>query len=250
MTGLFTGTAMALAAGSIWGLSLALADEAGHQVLGISAMTVSMVGALGMVLSKGRWSLNVTRATMLVLVALPLLTRPGWWIAGSTIAALALVVSLTAWGQEGLRKLPPAAPIPDQAIILSIGLLALPGLAAIGQLEEGGIGLVVWTGFVFALALFYSRALQVGLWGARFGLPLSAIALAIDSPFPANLLVVLGAIGLTAIAWHPQTLMAITDAAPKAVAPVVVPPELVPEELMRAAGYDSSGRRLGSGNDV
>lgn len=241
---LFVGAGVALAATGWWGVLLVLQQGASHQVLGLSVLAVGVVGPLGMVLSRGRWSLRLTQLAMGALLLMPLLTTPGWWVVGSVAAALGLAIISTPWGQVGLRKLPPAAPIPDQAIVLTLGLLALPALAAAGQLDSDGWGLVLWAAFVLFVAITYSRAMQLGLWSARLILPLVTIPVILGSPFPANMLTALGTAALVALSWHPQALLAITEATPRRVSPVPVPPELVPEDLLRAAGYDSSGRPI------
>ncbi len=244
VTGLFLGAALALLAGGTWAISLIIQPGAGYQVLAFSLLSTSVVGSLGLVLSRGRWSRRLTQITMLSLMVLPGITRPGWWLVASSLAAAALVVVSTPWGQEGLRKLPPAEPIPDQAILLSLGLLGLPAVAAVGQLDSAGIGLTAWAAAVLAMAALYSRAQAIGLWSARLILGAITIPIVFTSPLPAALVTAAGTAALVAVSWHPQALVAITDAAPRPVTPVPVPPELIPEDLMKAAGYDSSGRPL------
>ncbi len=242
--GLFTGAGAALAAGGMWAVNLMLQSGAGHQVLAFSLLAVSVVGSLGMVLSRGLWSRRLTQIAMITLVALPLAVRSGWWIPASTMAAIAFAIVSSPWGQKGLRKLPPAAPIPDQAVVLSLGLLGLPGVAAIGQLEGGGTGLTLWAIVVFSLAALYGRAQAIGLWSIRILLPAITIPLVIGSPIFAAVLIILATTALVALAWHPQALAAITESTPRRVTPLPVPPELIPEEFLNAAGYDSSGRPL------
>ncbi|NND13001.1 MAG: hypothetical protein HKO10_03490 [Acidimicrobiia bacterium] len=244
LIGLFAGAGAGLLAGGMWAVNLMLQPGEGHQVLAFSLLAVSVVGSLGMVLSRGLWSRRLTQIAMITLVGLPLVVQPGWWIFASSLAAVAFFVVSTPWGQEGLRKLPPAEPIPDQAVVLSLGLLGLPAVAAIGQLEGGGLGLTLWAIAVFSMAALYSRAQAVGLWSIRILLPTITIPLVIGSPILAAVVIAGATTALVALSWHPQALAAITEATPRRVTPLPIPPELIPEEFMNAAGYDSSGRPL------
>jgi hypothetical protein len=252
--GLFVGAGLALAAGGTWAISLIQAGGVGNQTLGFTMLFLSMVGVLGMVLSRGRWSLRLTLAVQVLLALMALVTRVGWWQLGSTLAVIALGVLSTERGTQGMRRLPVAEPIPDQAVLLPLAMLALPGLAAIFHLEifalnEAGWPLMAWAIGIWVLAAAYSRAGQPALWLIRLAVLPLTIAVALSFDLVPALVTVVASAAIVGLAWHPQALKAITDAAPRLVSPVAVPPELVPEDLMNAAGYDSSGRRLPSQSD-
>ena len=249
LTGLFVGAGLTLAAGGIWAIGLIIAGGTGRQTLGYSILLLAMVGALGMILSRGRWSLRLSLIVLALTAVLPLVSRDGWWAIGSITAVLAFGVLSTKWGQTGLRKLPPAEPVPDQGVILPLYLLGVPGVVAVLQLDDAGWTLTAWAVGVWLLAATYSRASQPALWFIRLALlPVTVIVGFSFGWIPG--IAAVGAIALaTGLAWHPQALVAVTDAAPRLVAPVSVPPELVPEDLMNAAGYDSSGRRLPIASD-
>ena len=222
LPGLFVVAGLALAAGAVWGITLIVSGGPAAQVLGLTILAASVVGSVGMILSRGRWSLVYTRLVLVGLTALALVVQPAGWVVATGLATVSLLLTLLPWGRAGIRKLPPAEPIPEPAVVLALGLPALPGLAALGDLtaglEAGSGWLYAFAGLAWALAFAYARAWQPALWLIRLVLGPAAIALGFAIGGAAGLIAAGGALVLVVIAWSNQTRLAVPAAAPVAEA--------------------------------
>lgn len=245
MTG-FTAAGALLASGAVWGLRLIfdsapLADDSGALVA-ISVVIAAAVGALGMVLARGRWA----RVLGLVVVLAQLVlgagldaTPLGWAALGVT--GITLVLLGGPWLDGFLRQLPRADPPPMPAVVLALVLVAVP--AALGLSAPGGVGWAHWVGALVALVTgwAFSRALSVGLWSARVLVPVGLLGAALQSPPAGSIGLAAGAVALAVLAWVPAVARAVHPLVSR-VDGVAVPPQLVPSDLLARAGYDERGR--------
>jgi hypothetical protein len=220
-------------------------------LLAIDLLLVGTVIAVGVVLSRGRWT---RRAGSVLLGAEALLSVflgiNGWWI-GAVVTTAASIASFTGpWLGRWLRKLPSAAGPSPRAVALALSLLAVPGLVAASS--PGGVTLAGWvlSGFAVVSAWSYSRAWLTALWAIRTALPILGIIAAVGLTWPGGLALGLGVVMLTALAWAPDVLQAALIPRPTRVNPVAIPPELIPRDVLDAAGLDDRGRPHRRGDDV
>lgn len=236
-----------LATGSLWASRLILAPglfaDSSGAVLGLDLLAVSAVAAVGMILSRGRWSRNL--GWFLVAAELGLLTVmafDGWaWVALAATGTTLVLLS-GPWPKRFLRQLPPAAAPAVIVVYLAIGLLLVPGLVAVAN--PAGMGAVHWVaaGVGVASGWAFSRALVVGLWAVRVVVPGVLIAAAVASPLFGGLALAVASVAILLLAWSRAAGLAV-HALVSATTGVAVPPELVPAELLAAAGYDERGRK-------
>lgn len=246
MPHLFLGSALVASAGLFWALHLILspgplAPDAAA-LLGIDLLILSAVAAIGLLLSRGRWSLRLARGCLLAQGALALL----WpidlsWGVALTATAASLVAAFGPPLSRSVRRLPSAAGPPDQAVLLVLGLLTLPALVA--AVSPEGLGPARWLLAVAApgIGWLYARARSIGLWVARL-LPLFSLPALVEDLLAGVVLAVAAAL-LAGLAWTAPARLAVIPLAPRRVEPVPIPPELVPPEVLEAAGLDREGRR-------
>ncbi len=233
--------------GAIWALRLIgepdlFADSSGA-VLGLELLIVSATAGVGMVVSRGRWARNLGWLVIvaeLALAAVMAFDNWGWVALAATLGTLVLLSG--PWLEGFLRRLPPAEAPANVAVYLALGLLLLPGLVAVSA--PAGLEPLHWiaAGAAAIGTWSYSRAMPVGLWGARTLIPVLLMVAALFSPPVGGLLLGIAAIAVLVSAWSRPAALAVYSLVPTATG-VAVPPELVPAELLAAAGYDDRGRK-------
>lgn len=248
----FLVTALVLVAALAWAVRLAAGDgpwPAGAAgLLGADLVLVAAVAVVGILVAASRWAarlaFGVAAAGLPIALALPV--NGLWW--------LALLVSAVAAGgiaggglKGSVRERPNASGPPTEAVLLSIGLVALPGV--IGASAVDGLGAGGWTVAALSLAVagWYVKAAPAATTVVRVATPVLAVAAAVAVGWPGGVAPAVAALALTGIAW--------TQAARVAVKPLVergsrvaIPPELAPGEVLDAAGLDDRGRRRGAGS--
>ena len=206
-------------------------------------LVVGTVVAVGIVLSRGRW----TRRAALVLLGGQAATGvvfevDGWWMAAVMLSALAIGSVSGPWLARWLRRLPRADGPPPRAVSLSLGLMALPALVAVTAPEGVLAGGWVLSAFSLIAAWTYSQAWLPALWAVRVGLPVFGIVAGAGLPWIGILVLGLGVVILTALAWSPDVRRAAMTPTPAPVDLIPIPPELAPPEILEAAGLDDRGR--------
>jgi hypothetical protein len=230
-----------------WALVLAFGSgpfsPSSAALLAIDLLMVETLIAVGVVLSRGRWT---RRAGWLLLAGQALLAVfievDGWWIAAVVCTAISVFLFAGPWLSSWLRKLPSADGPAPRAAGLALGLFALPALVAVTS--PGGVTAAGWvlSGFAFVSAWAYSRAWLTALWAIRTALPVLGIIAAAGLSWPGGLSLGLGIVMLTALAWAPDVLQAAATPPPAATNPIPIPRELIPREVLDAAGVDDQGR--------
>jgi hypothetical protein len=234
-----------------WALALAFGSGpfAGSSaaLLAVDLLIVGTVVAVGIVLSRGRWT---RRAALVLLGGQALLgvflDVDGWWIAAVVLTALAIGAVAGPWLGGWLRKLPRADGPPPRAVSLGLGLMGLPALVAATAPAGVTAGGWVLGGFSLIAAWAYSQAWLPILWATRVGLPVLGIVAVAGLSWAGILALGLGVVMLTALAWSPDVLRAAMTATPTPVDLVPIPPELAPPEILEAAGLDDRGRPRGT----
>jgi hypothetical protein len=189
-------------------------------LLGVDLLLLSVVAATGVLLVHARWARRLAYCALAAEGALAVLMPVGpWWWVGLAATAAALMGVFGPWLDGWVRKLPSAAGPPTQAVLLALGLVALPGLVALSS----PAGLTVWHWLFTALGVTtlwaYSRAHRAGLWAARL-LPLVALPPALVSPWGGAALLIGGTGVLARLAWTEPALLAVAPLVPgKANAP-------------------------------
>ncbi|MGH8935665.1 MAG: hypothetical protein ACRDXD_05295 [Acidimicrobiia bacterium] len=190
-----------------------LAPDSGA-LLGTDLLLLSAVAATGVLLAHARWARRLAYGTLAAEGALAVVMPigPWWWAALASTAAALMAVS-GPWLEGWVRKLPSAAGPPVQAVLLALGLAALPGLVALSS----PAGLTAWHWLFTALGLAtlwaYSRARRAGLWVARL-LPLAALPPALASPWGGAALLIGGTGVLARLAWTEPALLAVAPLVP------------------------------------
>jgi hypothetical protein len=203
-----------------------LADSAAA-LLAVDQLVVGTVIGVGIVLARGRWT---RRAALLLLGGQALLgvflTADGWWIGAVLTTAIGIGAVAGPWLGGWLRKLPRSDGPPTRAVIMNLGLIALPSLVAVAGLD--GVPVTGWllSGF------------------ARVALPVLGIVAAAALPWWGALALGLAVTALTALAWSPEVRQATLSPAALPVDLVPIPPELTPPEVLETAGFDTRGRRI------
>ncbi|MDR9452130.1 MAG: hypothetical protein RI637_13050 [Acidimicrobiia bacterium] len=222
-SGPFTGSSAALLAGDL--------------------LVVGTVIAVGIVLSRGRWTRRAALVSLGGQAAIGVVFEvDGWWIAAVMLNALAIGSVSGPWLAGWLRRLPRADGPPPRAVILSLGLIALPALVAVTAPEGVPAGGWVLSAFSLIAAWTYSQAWLPALWAARVGLPVFGIVAVAGLPSTGILALGLAVVTLTALAWSPEVLRATMTPAPAPIDLIPIPPELTPPEILEAAGLDDRGR--------
>lgn len=232
-----------------WALTLVfgsgpLADSAAA-LLAVDQLVVGTVIGVGIVLARGRWT---RRAALLLLGGQALLgvflTADGWWIGAVLTTAIGIGAVAGPWLGGWLRKLPRSDGPPTRAVIMNLGLIALPSLVAVAGLD--GVPATGWllSGFALAAGWAYSQAFLPALWAVRVALPVLGMVAAAALPWWGALVLGLAVTALTALAWSPEVRQATLSPAAVPVDLVPIPPELTPPEVLETAGFDTRGRRI------
>jgi hypothetical protein len=217
-------------------------------LLAADLLILGTVVAVGLALSRGRWT---RRAALLLLGGQAVLgvfyEVDTWWIGAVTATALGMGAATGPWLRGRLRKLPRADGPPPRSVILTLGLVAVPTLVAATSPE--GVPLAGWflSGLALPGAFAYSQAWLSALWALRIGLPLAGTVAVAPLAWPGALILGLGVVGLSVLAWSPEALEATMaqKAMPSDLVPI--PPELTPRDVLDTAGFDDRGRRRKSG---
>ena len=211
----------------------------------VDQLVVGTVVGVGIVLARGRWT---RRAALLLLGGQALLgvflTADGWWIGAVLATAIAIAAVAGPWLGGWIRKLARADGPPPRAVIMNLGLVALPSLVAVTGFD--GIRVAGWllSGFALATAWAYSQAWLPALWAVRVALPVLGIAAAAALPWWGALLLGLAVTALTALAWSPEARQATLSRSAVPVDLVPVPSELTPPDVLESAGFDTRGRPI------
>ena len=232
-----------------WALTLVfgsgpLADSAAA-LLAVDQLVVGTVVGVGIVLARGRWT---RRVAVLLLGGQALLgivvNADGWWIGAVATTAIGIAAVAGPWLGGWLRKLPRADGPPPRAIIMNLGLIALPSLVAVTGFA--GVPVAGWllSSFALAAAWAYSQAWLPALWVVRVALPFLGIAAAAALPWWGALVLGLAVTALTALAWSPEVRQATLSPAAIPVDLVPIPPELTPPQVLEEAGFDNRGKRI------
>ena len=212
-------------------------------LLAADLLILGTVIAVGVVLSRGRWT---RRAALVLLGGQALLgvvfEVDGWWIAAVGLSAIAIGALAGPWLAGWLRKLPRADGPPPRAVSLNLGLIALPALVAATSPEGIPVGGWILSGFGVVAAWAYSQAWLPALWVIRVALPVLGVVTVAGLSWAGVLALGLIAVMLTALAWSPDVLRATMVATPARVDLVPIPPELAPPEILEAARLDDRGR--------
>jgi hypothetical protein len=220
----------------------ALAESAAA-LLAADLVILGTVIAVGVALSRGRWT---RRAAALLLggeaVLGVLFEVDGWWIGAVLVTVLGIAAVAGPWLGGWLRKLPRADGPPAKAVVLNLGLVSLPALVAVTAPEAVPLGGWLLSGFALVGAWAYSQARLPALWAIRVALPLMGIVSAASLTWPGALALGAGVTVLTALAWSPDVRQATLSPAAVPADLVPIPPELAPAEVLEAAGLDDRGR--------
>ncbi len=229
-----------------WSVLLAFAPEPFSEgsaiLLGTDLLLVTVVAVAGVLLARARWALRLTIAivaTEVVLAAVVGLDS-AWPAASTTVAAAAAVAAIAR--AHWLRRLPSADGPPPQAVVLLIGLVALPGWAAL--MVPSGLGPIHWVAAAAGpvLALLLGRGGPLGLWLGRLLLPLLGGAAVAFSPMPGRVGLAAAVIILGGLSWSRAVARSAVALLPQRARGYPIPPELVPPEVFEAAGLDERGR--------
>jgi len=209
--------ALSLVAGaSAWALALAsrpdepFATDAAV-LLSIGLLGFSLIGAVGLLLPRGRWARNLARALLIAEAALATVSPlSGWAVVALVLTAVGIVGIQGRWLDGWLRRLPAADGPGLEPILFLLGSLAL--VPMLGVTTPSGVrvtqGLLGAAGTVIAWG--YSRANLWAIWLGRFGyLPLSVVAAWTAPPIGAVALLIGGA-ALTWLAWSRETTLAVS----------------------------------------
>jgi hypothetical protein len=242
-------TASVVLASLAWALNLVFGsgplDNSAAALLAADQLVVGTVIGVGIALARGRWT---RRAALLLLGGQALLgialDANGWWIAAVLATAIGIAAVAGPWLGGWLRKLPRADGPPPRAVIMNLGLIALPSLVAVTGFD--GVPLAGWllSGLALAAAWAYSQAWLPALWAVRVALPVLGVAAAAALPWWGALVLGLAVTALTALAWSPEVRQATLSPAAVPVDLIPIPPELTPPEVLEAAGFDTRGRPI------
>lgn len=193
----------------IWGIRLIidptpLSAPAGA-LLGAEVFLVGSVASSGLLLARAAWShrllLGFLFATLGVAARLQFTV---WSVIGICLALTAIGLASSPLLTVHLRRLPPAEPLPPASLALALGLLAVPAVVALTARPTA-------TGWAYSLAAVavdwgYTRAMRVGLYGARLLIP--GLAVWAGATTPGGIWIAASGIGLGVIAFHPGAGMA------------------------------------------
>lgn len=211
-------------------------------LLGADLVVVGAVAATAITLGHARWALRtgVTTATAGLALAL-VLPVDGPWVVAVAASGTALVLLTARWTGAIVRGRPAAAGPPREAVLLSLLLLVLPGVAAL--LGWRGLGPAHWLVVVAAVAgLFvYTRALPGALVAVRWAMPAVLVVATVLDRGPARVAWLVAAAAVGGLAWRPGVRLAVRPLARQGTA-VPILPELVPQDVLDAAGVDERGR--------
>jgi hypothetical protein len=220
-------------------------DQGPAALLGANLVVLAVIAVVAMLVARSRWGrwlgIGLAAAGGVLAVALPV---DGWWMAAVATTAVAGAGLAGTWTKGVVRDLPPAAGPPPEGVLIPIGLLMVPAMAAL----VGHDGLqprhrLVAAGAA-AVAFLYSKAGPGALLAVRVLAPLGLAVAGWFEGWPAGLVWIGVAVGLVVVAWRVGARLAIRPLVTQG-RPVPIPPELVPGEILDAAGLDERGRPRG-----
>lgn len=184
------------------------ADAAAVAAAGL--LLFAVVAAAGLLLSRGRWALRLSRGLVAAQFVLAGFLDLGPWAIAALGFGFAALAGLTGpWLRGWIRRRPAAGGPGPRPMFLLLGSLALvPGVAVASPSGLGwqhgalaGLGLVSAWG--------YSRTGMWGLWLLRLALAPLAVAAIVISPTPGALYLSLHVAALAGVAWTRDALLAI-----------------------------------------
>jgi len=246
----FIVSALVVASAALSAVGLAMDGDpfagAPAAVLAVSLVVHALIATTGLLVARSRWArrhdLGVVGASLAIGLVVPL---DGWSLAASLAAGGALALLAGPWLRRGwIRHLPSTDGPPTQAIVLVIGLLALPAVAAVSSPMDLTAWSWVLVGVAVVLALGLSRASIAALWASRLIVPALGAAAGLSEGIPGGPVIAATAIALGAVAWTREVGLSVAPLDPRKERPVPTPPELMDPSILEAAGYDDRGRPL------
>ena len=249
----FLTAGLVLGAGLMWSLSVAFGTtpwtEGASAIIGADLILVTAIAVVALLLSPGRWVKNLITALGVVWAGLAVAIDVDiLWSAGLTLSVigLALVWSrpMDTWLIGNTRP----DRVPPKATILTLALIATPGMVGAAGFPDVTAGGWALAGVCAAIGWVYSRAIPAALWAVRLGLWILGIAavLGLDPIAAAGLLLWVGAV--VALGWTSDARLAASPLFPRKVEAVSILPEMVPADLMESAGLDRKGEpQVGGG---
>jgi hypothetical protein len=217
------------------------APDAGA-VLGADLVILGAVATTGMLLGASRWALRLGIGVGVVGLALAVALPAGpLWAAAVAASGLSTALLAADWTDAVVRGRPAASGPPRESVVLSLALVALPGVAAV--LGRQGLEPVHWSvaGISALTAFVYARALPGALVAVRWLMPALLIGAAVAADGLERAAWVVLAAALAALGWRTGVRLAVRPLARQGTA-VPIPPELAPTEILDAAGIDDRGR--------
>lgn len=233
----------ALATGWMVATDETLTLEPGARIMfSVGFILLTTIAAVALTVDHSRWAMRTLTTTTFIAVAVALIAipSPAWYFAVLGIA-LSVFITVSGLAEQFVRQLPPPAPLPVSALLLMLGLVSTP--TVVGALNATRSAHVVFAIGAVLLAWRYGRAGPVGLWLARFSIPLVGLWAALSSSFAQGTVIGTYTVALTALSWTSDTRLAAVPLVTHATLKPVFA-ELAPAEILAEAGYDEHGRRL------
>jgi hypothetical protein len=181
----------------------------------IGVIGVALGALSGLLLVRAPWARWLLAATVLASTMLASIGESAlFWIALG-VGAIAVVGLSGPWLTLWLRRQPVADRLGVVPVTLIVSGAATP--IVIGSASWSGVDAIHWAlvAVVVASAWAYGRGLQFGIWSFRTVVPVVSIVAVIRTDAPGNLVILIWAFALGALAWSPQA---------RAVTAVITPP--------------------------
>ncbi len=213
-------------------------------LLGLDVVVLAAVVVAGMLLGRSRWSRASALGLLgLQLVFVPALPTGGWRLVALALTGVAAVGVAGPWLRSWLRHLPNAEGPPASVVVLLLGLLGLPAVAALANPTGTAWGSWLLAAVAVVAAWAFGRAWVPALWVLRLGLlPAGIPALFQSTRFGAAILLA-AIVALAALSWSRDVGLVVRPLLPQRADVFPIPPELAPPDVLREAGYDERGRR-------
>jgi len=195
-------------------------DQLAALVVFIGLGVVGLTGFVGLVLARapwGRWTLLATASFGLVLAGL----NGGWmfWVALAlgSIATVGLTGPwLTLWLRQS-RVVDAPGPVVTLLMSVAAGTILWVGLSATSGFQIVHLALIVTA---VASSRGYGRGQAWGIWGLRVAVPLVGVPTVYATAGWGQLLLAIGVLGTTILAWLPHARRATAVITPPLPAPV------------------------------
>lgn len=218
-------------------------DPIGVLLIGTGMLVLSVVGVTGILLVGGRWarvaSLLALGGCLVIAVARPIDVI---WVIGLISCAAGIVALFSPPVVGWVRKLPAATGPPPRAVVLAIGLLAVPLALGLALFTGSTVATLIVGIAALATALLYSRVVIGGLFALRYGWPALAVMMSLFQPLPPAVMSAVLGISVAVAARDPSVKVAFYPPV-ESGSPQPILPELVPKEVRDAAEIDERGRR-------